>query len=173
MPTDRLAAVSRGRLLAGVGLATAAVAASTACVRSPASPRTGSGSPTPVPAPAVPIVPAGPAVAVAAHAPAAHAPAPAVASAAPATGATAGLLKANEMDKHHEAGIKAFPAKTGVLGNTRLQPTMDGDVKVFKVTAGRTKWEVEPGKFVDAFAYNSQVPGPAYATTWGYAIVLP
>jgi FtsP/CotA-like multicopper oxidase with cupredoxin domain len=37
---------------------------------------------------------------------------------------------------------------------------MENGVKVFELTARRMKWEVEPGKMVDAMAYNGQVPGP-------------
>ena len=44
---------------------------------------------------------------------------------------------------------------------------MDGDVKVFELTAGKVKWEVEPGKFDDAFAYNGTVPGPEIRVTEG------
>ena len=38
---------------------------------------------------------------------------------------------AEEMDRMHEAGIKAFPAKTGGKGNEVLAPRLDGDVKVY------------------------------------------
>src|SRR3989442_240213 len=36
----------------------------------------------------------------------------------------------------------------------------DGQVRDFQLTVGRTLWELAPGKFVDAFTYNRQVPGP-------------
>jgi FtsP/CotA-like multicopper oxidase with cupredoxin domain len=81
--------------------------------------------------------------------------------------AASALAKADEMDRHHEAGIKAFPAKTAVHGNQRLLFRLDGEVKVFEVTAQRIKWEVEPGKLVDAFAYNGMVPGPEIRVTEG------
>src|SRR5262249_47071887 len=117
-------------------------------------------------------------------APVAAAPAPAAPAAAPAASAPAtdhsnmagmatpnpvasALTKADEMDKHHEAGIKAFPAKTAKYGNEKLAFKLDGDVKVFEVTAQRIKWEVEPGKLVDAFAYNGMVPGPEIRVTEG------
>jgi manganese oxidase len=32
--------------------------------------------------------------------------------------------------------------------------------KVFELTASIVKWEVEPGRFVDAWTYNGTVPGP-------------
>ncbi|HEY2898510.1 MAG TPA: hypothetical protein VGJ12_15325, partial [Gemmatimonadaceae bacterium] len=38
---------------------------------------------------------------------------------------------ADKMDAMHEAGIKAFPAKTEGKGNQPLVPVMDGKTKVF------------------------------------------
>ncbi|HEX6910479.1 MAG TPA: copper oxidase [Longimicrobium sp.] len=67
---------------------------------------------------------------------------------------------ADAMDAHHEAGIKAFPAKTEGKGNQLMQPRMDNGVKVYELTAAITQWETEPGKRVEAFAFNNQVPGP-------------
>ena len=57
-------------------------------------------------------------------------------------------------------GVKAFPAKTEGKGNQLLEPRMEGGVKVFELTAEELQWEVEPGKRVEAWAYNGQVPGP-------------
>ena len=67
---------------------------------------------------------------------------------------------ADAMDAMHEKGIKAFPAKTSGAGNQLLKPRMDNGVKVFEVTAKKIRWETEPGHFVEAWAYNDQVPGP-------------
>ncbi|HEU0013016.1 MAG TPA: copper oxidase [Longimicrobium sp.] len=67
---------------------------------------------------------------------------------------------ADEMDRHHEAGVKAFPARTQGKGNQPLAPRMEGSVKVFELTCAPIRWETEPGKFVEALAYNQQVPGP-------------
>jgi len=67
---------------------------------------------------------------------------------------------AEAMDRMHEAGIKAFPAKTEGKGNQLMQPVMDKGVKVYDITAEAVKWETEPGKKVEAWAYNGQVPGP-------------
>jgi FtsP/CotA-like multicopper oxidase with cupredoxin domain len=67
---------------------------------------------------------------------------------------------ADAMDAMHEKGIKAFPAKTAVMGNQPLEPKIDKGVKVFEITAKKIQWETEPGKFVEAWAYNDQVPGP-------------
>jgi len=68
--------------------------------------------------------------------------------------------QADEMDRMHEAGVKAFPAKTEGKGNQVLAPRMDRNVKVFDLTAAKVQWEVEPGRRVEAWAYNGQVPGP-------------
>src|SRR5689334_12317463 len=93
---------------------------------------------------------------------------PEAAAATPSKPTTAGAAppvlspreKADAMDRMHEAGIKAFPAKTAGTGNQLLTPRMDGDVKVYELTASEIKWEVSPGKFVTALSYNGQVPGP-------------
>jgi FtsP/CotA-like multicopper oxidase with cupredoxin domain len=67
---------------------------------------------------------------------------------------------ADEMDQHHEAGIKSFPAPTRGKGNQPMQPRMENGVKVYDLTAEKLQWEVSPGQMVEAWAYNGQVPGP-------------
>ncbi|HET8769888.1 MAG TPA: copper oxidase [Gemmatimonadaceae bacterium] len=67
---------------------------------------------------------------------------------------------ADAMDAMHEAGIKAFPAKTAGKGNTVLAPRIERGVKVYDLRTSVIKWEVEPGKLVEAWAYNEMVPGP-------------
>src|SRR5687767_1686249 len=52
---------------------------------------------------------------------------------------------ADEMDRMHEAGVKAFPAKTEGKGNQLLQPRMEGNVKVYDLTCSVVQWETEPG----------------------------
>src|SRR5687768_13950664 len=64
------------------------------------------------------------------------------------------------MDAMHEAGIKAFPAKTEGKGNQILAPRVEKGVKVFDITATQLRWETAPGQTVEAWAYNGQVPGP-------------
>jgi FtsP/CotA-like multicopper oxidase with cupredoxin domain len=68
--------------------------------------------------------------------------------------------RADAMDAMHERGIRAFPAKTAGKGNVLLAPRMENGMKVFELTAEEIKWEVEPGKFVEAMAFNQMVPGP-------------
>jgi FtsP/CotA-like multicopper oxidase with cupredoxin domain len=66
------------------------------------------------------------------------------------------------LDDAMEQSMLAFPAETEGIGNQPLAPTVlaDGTLE-FELTASIEPWEVEPGKFVDAWTYNGQVPGPA------------
>jgi FtsP/CotA-like multicopper oxidase with cupredoxin domain len=91
-----------------------------------------------------------------------HAPA-----SADVTPTASGLSKADEMDAMHEAGVKAFPAKTEGLGMQPLEPKLDNGVKVFDLTCEKIMWEVEPGKKVEAWTYNQQLPGPEIRVTEG------
>jgi plastocyanin len=66
-----------------------------------------------------------------------------------------------EMDRMMEEVAFQFPAKTEKVGGKLMEPTILADgTKQFEVTAENVKWEVTPGKFVDAMAYNGVVPGP-------------
>lgn len=66
-----------------------------------------------------------------------------------------------QMDKMMDDVAKKYPAKTEGVGNQELEYTMSDDgYKVFNLDAKIVKWEVEPGKFVDAWTYNGMVPGP-------------
>ncbi|MDA1239337.1 MAG: multicopper oxidase domain-containing protein, partial [Chloroflexi bacterium] len=76
------------------------------------------------------------------------------------TPATPGVMTADEMDALHMAVIAAFPAETQGKGNLPMEPVIVDGVKVFELTATELDWEVEPGKFRKAMAYNGQVPGP-------------
>lgn len=73
----------------------------------------------------------------------------------------------DEMDRMHEAGVLAFPAATEGIGGQPLDYTLDGDVKVFNLTCEVIEWEVEPGKFYEAWSYNGVVPGPEIRVTEG------
>ena len=42
-----------------------------------------------------------------------------------------------------------------------------GRIREFKLTVGRTRWELGPGKVVEAYAYNGHVPGPELRVTEG------
>jgi len=71
-----------------------------------------------------------------------------------------GSMSAQQMADAHKQSTEAFPAKTAGLGGQPLQPTMDGGVKVFNLTAKEVHWEVSPGVIKTAMTYNGTVPGP-------------
>ncbi|HZN13988.1 MAG TPA: multicopper oxidase domain-containing protein [Acidimicrobiales bacterium] len=74
---------------------------------------------------------------------------------------TTHAMTAEEMDAGMATSIKAFPAKTAGLGGQTLAPKVLADgTKQFELTSKIVKWEVEPGRSVDAWAYNGTVPGP-------------
>ena len=67
----------------------------------------------------------------------------------------------NASDELMAQRTKSFPAETEGVGALPLEPTVLPDgTKRFDLTAEIVKWEVEPGKTVDAWAYNGVVPGP-------------
>ena len=69
-------------------------------------------------------------------------------------------MTAEQMDAEMEAGVKAFPAKTAGVGGAVLKPLIRNGAKEFDLAVKAVKWEVTPGQFVDAFAFNGIVPGP-------------
>jgi len=70
--------------------------------------------------------------------------------------------EADRLDDLMMASMEAFPAETEGRGNQKAEPTsVDADgTLVFDLVAELIDWEVEPGKIVEAWAYNGQVPGP-------------
>jgi len=71
--------------------------------------------------------------------------------------------QADEMDLHHEEGVKIFLDNVGKDDNYWRKPmefTMDGDVKVFDLVCQDIQWEVAPDMIYPAMAYNGMVPGP-------------
>lgn len=87
-----------------------------------------------------------------------------------ATGATSSsTMSAQQMADMHKAGVEAFLAgnQTSTQGNQLLEPTMEGTTKVFTLTAQNVKWEVSKGQFVDAMAFNGQIPGPQIDVSYG------
>ncbi len=84
--------------------------------------------------------------------------------------AQTGRLSAEEMDLHHQEAVDLFLANIGqddLFWNRRLEPVMDGDVKVFNLTCSEIDWETMPGTPFQAFAYNGMVPGPEIRVTEG------
>jgi manganese oxidase len=59
------------------------------------------------------------------------------------------------------------PEIRGVQGLQPLSHEMDGEVKVFRLTAEKIRWETKEGTLVDAMAYNRMVPGPVIRVTEG------
>jgi FtsP/CotA-like multicopper oxidase with cupredoxin domain len=76
-----------------------------------------------------------------------------------------------EIDALHKAKVDTFLANIGkdpTFWGQDLPYTMDGDTKVFEITAKNVDWEVEPGKVIkDAYTYNGVVPGPIIRVTEG------
>jgi len=82
-------------------------------------------------------------------------------TAAPGTSDTAGDLTAEEMDESAHARMAEFPAETQGEGGKVLEPTiLEDGTKQYDLTVDVIQWEVEPGRTVEAWAYNEQVPGP-------------
>jgi len=75
-------------------------------------------------------------------------------------GHNSGSMSADQMAAMHKASMTAFPAKTQGQGNQVLRPIIRNGVKVFRLMAMETRWEVARGQYALAFAYNEQVPGP-------------
>lgn len=66
------------------------------------------------------------------------------------------------LDEAMRDTILQFPAETEGRGNQPLEPEeiLDDGTKVFRLVAEIIDWEVEPGKVVEGWAYNGQIPGP-------------
>lgn len=57
------------------------------------------------------------------------------------------------------------PLATTDRGGQPIAFTLDGDVKVFELTAAKVRWPLLPDVSVVALAYNGQVPGPVIRVT--------
>ncbi len=72
-----------------------------------------------------------------------------------------------------KGSLAAFPAETEGEGAAVLEPTvLDDGTKLFELTVDEVSWEVEPGKFVDALAYNGAVPGPTMYVDTGDKVTI-
>jgi manganese oxidase len=65
------------------------------------------------------------------------------------------------------ADTRALPEIRGVQGLQPLAYEMDGNTKVFRLTAEKIRWETKEGELVDAMAYNRMIPGPVIRVTEG------
>jgi len=72
-----------------------------------------------------------------------------------------GMARAEWLRANYEASVSQFPAQTAALGNQPMAPEILPDgTKLFELTLDETQWEIAPGEFVLATAYNGMVPGP-------------
>ena len=65
-----------------------------------------------------------------------------------------------------------YRAAVSVRGCQALDPTMDGDTKVFDLTVSVIQWLILDDELVAAFAFNQQVPGPLIRINQGDHVVL-
>lgn len=75
-----------------------------------------------------------------------------------------------EMDNLHAQGVQIFLENAGkdpLFWNRLLEPTMDGDVKVFDIECKEVQWETTTGMVYTAMSYNGIVPGPEIRVTEG------
>jgi FtsP/CotA-like multicopper oxidase with cupredoxin domain len=78
-----------------------------------------------------------------------------------------------EMEQAMQDSIGAFPAETDGLGAQVMEPEVLPDgTKLFELTVDEVEWEVEPGKVVDALAYNGQIPGPTLKADVGDDVII-
>ena len=61
----------------------------------------------------------------------------------------------------------AYTAPAADRGDQPLTPRLQGEAKVFILTASLIKWTIQPGTQVGAYAFNRQVPGPRIRVTQG------
>ncbi len=72
-----------------------------------------------------------------------------------------GAMTAEQMRDLDAAVTASFPADTEGRGNQVLEPEIQADGTLqWELTASVIEWEIEPGKVVEAYAYNGMVPGP-------------
>jgi FtsP/CotA-like multicopper oxidase with cupredoxin domain/plastocyanin len=70
-------------------------------------------------------------------------------------------MTAEQMRDVDAAVTAQFPAETEGRGNQILEPEVQADGTLqWELTASVIQWETEPGKVVEAYAYNGMIPGP-------------
>src|SRR5437879_6457227 len=65
------------------------------------------------------------------------------------------------------AVFDGIPPAVNANITARWEGNASGHIKEFKLTVGRTRWELAPGKIVEAYTYNGQLPGPELRVTEG------
>jgi FtsP/CotA-like multicopper oxidase with cupredoxin domain len=87
--------------------------------------------------------------------------------------AAAAMPTSADMEKAMADSIGAFPAETEGQGAAPLEPEVQPDgTKLFELTVDEIQWEVEPGRVVDAVAYNGMVPGPTMRVDVGDTVTI-
>lgn len=98
----------------------------------------------------------------------AAAPAAKPAAAPVAKPAAAPAAAAKPASGHDAHGVShADQVATSTKGNQPLEPRIVDGVKNFDLTASVVQWEIAPGEFMEAWAYNGMVPGPLLRITEG------
>src|SRR5262245_40429403 len=68
----------------------------------------------------------------------------------------------------HGRSDDAVPYTPIVTPNGSTLPfTMEGGVKVFRLTVGKCRHEIAPGMVINAWCYNGQTPGPTIEAVEG------
>lgn len=66
-----------------------------------------------------------------------------------------------EVEENMRQSVVAFPAETAGTGGELMEPNILPDgTKEFRFVVDEIEWEVEPGRVVQGYAYNGQIPGP-------------
>jgi FtsP/CotA-like multicopper oxidase with cupredoxin domain len=87
-------------------------------------------------------------------------------------GATTAPASGHDMHGGAQPVSHADQVTSATRGNQPLEPRLVDGFKTFELTASVVQWEVTPGEFVEAFAYNGMVPGPLLRVTEGDKIKI-
>lgn len=71
------------------------------------------------------------------------------------------------MQKVSASVISSLPKRGPADRVSELPFVMKDGVKEFRLTVDEIQWEYEPGRYIHAWAYNGQVPGPTIRATEG------
>lgn len=73
----------------------------------------------------------------------------------------------DDMNMEGPVPSEGVPLATETVGGQPLNFTLDGDVKVFELTARPVRWPILKDVYVTAWTYNGTVPGPMIRVTEG------
>lgn len=77
------------------------------------------------------------------------------------------MLGMGDMNMEGPVPSEGVPPATETAGGQPLAYTLNGDVKVFELTARPVRWPILTGVTVTAWTYNGTVPGPMIRVTEG------